>query len=106
MSKSTAFASEQSLTLRMGSSKSFGTTVKRFDPNQDFKELFSREPGPGSYSIMSTTADSVISGSATLNPLNTFNAQGTGNGFVSKSDRFAIAGLLQNNDPKINVAPG
>ena len=47
---------------KFSNSKSFGTTVKRFDPNQDFKELFSRDPGPGSYSIMSTAADSVISG--------------------------------------------
>lgn len=35
-----------------------------------------------------------------------FNIQGAGNGFVSKADRFAIAGLEVDNDPKINVAPG
>lgn len=74
---------------------SFGTTVKRFDPNQDFKELFSRDPGPGSYSVISSTGDSVINGSVQ------FNTQGTGNGFVSKSDRFAIAGMTQQSDPKI-----
>lgn len=64
--------------------------MKRFDPNQDFKELFSRDPGPGSYSVISSAADSVISGVTTIN---SFNTQGTGNGFVSKSDRFAIAGM-------------
>jgi hypothetical protein len=77
--------------------------VKRFDPNQDFKELFSRDPGPGSYSVISSAADSVISGA---NSIVSFNTQGTGNGFVSKADRFATAGLQQTFDPKINVAPG
>ena len=80
--------------------RSFNTTEKRFDPNHGFKELFNREPGPGSYSVISTAADSVISGGIS------FNTQGTGNGFVSKSDRFAIAGMETNNDPKINVGPG
>lgn len=73
--------------------------MHRFDPNQDFKELFSREPGPGSYSIISTAADSVISGVS-------HNIQGTGNGFVSKADRFSKAGMEQSNDPKINIGPG
>ena len=64
--------------------------MKRFDPKQDFKELFSRDPGPGSYSVISNAADSVISGA---NSIVSFNTQGTGNGFVSKADRFANAGL-------------
>ena len=94
MSKSTAFSSEQSTILRekVVRQKSFNTTVKRFDPNQDFKELFSRDPGPGSYSVISSAADSVISGG--MQSVSSFNMQGTGNGFVSKSDRFAIAGLM------------
>jgi hypothetical protein len=70
MSKSTAFSSEASTSTiggsfgntsdKLRSQKSFGTTVKRFDPNQDFKELFCRDPGPGAYSVISSAADSVI----------------------------------------------
>jgi hypothetical protein len=29
-----------------------------------------------------------------------------GNGFVSKADRFATAGMEQTSDPKINLGPG
>ena len=70
MSRSTAFSSEQSTTLIKDANRQtqpFSSTVKRFDPNQDFKELFSREPGPGAYSIISTAADSVISGYSSHN---------------------------------------
>jgi len=45
--------------------------VKRFDPKQDFKELFSRDPGPGSYSVISNAADSVISGANSIVSFNT-----------------------------------
>ena len=103
MSRSTAFSSEQSTTLIKDANRQtqpFSSTVKRFDPNQDFKELFSREPGPGAYSIISTAADSVISG------YSSHNIQGTGNGFVSKADRFSKAGMEQSSDPKINLGPG
>lgn len=40
--------------------KSFGATSKRFDTNFDMKELFNREPGPGTYSV--STADSSMMG--------------------------------------------
>lgn len=105
MSKSTAFSSEASIMSattqqRYSQQQSFGTTVKRFNANQDFKELFSRDPGPGCYSVISSTGGSVINGQMQ------FNTQGTGNGFVSKSDRFAIAGMTLSSDPKILVGPG
>jgi hypothetical protein len=67
--------------------------------------LFNREPGPGSYSVTTPQTDSVISGTATSVATH-FNIQGAGNGFVSKADRFATAGLETDHDPKINVAPG
>ena len=67
--------------------------------------MFNRDPGPGSYTVISSQADSIISGTATSMPAH-FNIQGAGNGFVSKADRFAIAGLEVDHDPKINVAPG
>lgn len=67
--------------------------------------MFNRDPGPGSYTVVSAQADSVISGTATSVPTH-FNIQGVGNGFVSKADRFATNGLEIDHDPKINVAPG
>lgn len=108
MSKSTAFSSEKSTTFKERlhqTAKSFGTTVKRFDPQHEFKELFSRDPGPGQYSVISTAVDSAISGSAQAT-VKSFNTQGSGNGFVSKAERFAINGIEPAVDPKINVAPG
>ena len=103
MSKSTAFSSEQGSTYLLRDShrqtQPFSSAVHRFDPNQDFKELFNREPGPGAYSVISSAADSVITGMS-------HNVQGTGNGFVSKADRFSKAGMEQSSDPKINLGPG
>ncbi len=65
MSRSTAFSSEGSTFLKGSpSAQPFNSTVKRFGPAQDFKEMFNRDPGPGQYSVISTAADSMISGSA------------------------------------------
>lgn len=44
--------------------KSFGATSKRFDTKFEMKELFNREPGPGTYSV--STADSSILGSQSV----------------------------------------
>ena len=38
------------------SNKAFNTTVKRFDAKLEMKELFNRDPGPGTYSV--STAES------------------------------------------------
>jgi len=51
------------------------------------RELFNKEPGPGSYSL-STAESSVMVGSTASQ-----STKGLGNGFVSKTDRFKETGM-------------
>ncbi|CDW91055.1 UNKNOWN [Stylonychia lemnae] len=80
--------------------KSFNATNKRFDTNQEMKELFNKDPGPGSYSL-STAESSVMTGSTASQ-----STKGVGNGFVSKTERFKETGMHQIIDPLITVGPG
>jgi hypothetical protein len=59
------------------------------------KELFSRDPGPGTYSA-TTAADSVMGASTTSN-----STQGFGSGFISKQERFKKMPMEYVVDPMI-----
>ena len=80
--------------------RSFLSTEKRFDQNYEMKEIFNKDPGPGTYSN-STAESSVMTGISSQT-----NTQGYGNGFVSKTERFKEMPMNQTKDPQITVGPG
>jgi len=57
--------------------QSFGTTSRRFDVKTDIKEVFNRDPGPGSYKVPNNQTNQESS-----------SIKGFGNGFVSAAQRF------------------
>jgi hypothetical protein len=65
------------------------------------KELFNKDPGPGTYSV--STADTSIMGAISTTSHST---KGLGNGFISKTDRFKEMPMNQVIDPLITVGPG
>eukprot|EP00347_Sterkiella_histriomuscorum_P014154 403361955 len=88
-------------TLNHTSNKSFNATGKRFDTTYEMKELFNKDPGPGTYSI--STADTSVMGGSSVASQST---KGVGNGFVSKTQRFKEMAMNQIIDPLITVGPG
>ena len=64
------------------------------------KELYNRDPAPGSYSV-STAETSMLSTTAAIQ-----NSRGYGNGFVSKNNRFTQLPIERERDPSILIGPG
>lgn len=52
------------------------------------KELFNKDPGPGTYSV--STAETSVMGATSAS----FSNQGFGNGFISKTDRFREIAMI------------
>ena len=63
------------------------------------KEIFNKEPAPGSYSL-STTDTSKMSQTPSMSN------RGYGNGFVSSNHRFAKLPVDRERDPEILIGPG
>ena len=92
-------------TSKLNKKHAFGSSIKRFDSNQDFKKVFNTEPGPGSYLNIEDVKRSLTLTNDTTVTTRNHNASGAHNysttgsnsyidrqgsvpGFGSKDERF------------------
>ena len=70
----------------------------------DLKELYNKDPGPGTYSENASTIESSMQ--SQMSRLVGLNGQVQDKIFVSHQKRFVQDTDMLTNDPRINVGPG
>ena len=81
----------------------FGSKEQRFG-QMELKELYNRDPGPGTYSENASTIESSLA--STMQKMVGLNGQFFDKDFTSKQKRFVQEADMLTSDPRINVGPG
>ena len=70
----------------------------------ELKELYNKDPGPGTYSESASTIESSLASQMTK--MVGLNGQVFNQNFTSKQKRFVQESDMLTTDPRINVGPG
>lgn len=81
----------------------FGAKEQRFG-QMELKELYNKDPGPGTYSENASTIESSMASQMTK--MIGLNGQVFQQNFTSKQKRFVQDSDMLTSDPRINVGPG
>ena len=82
----------------------FGAREKRFANNTDLKELYNKDPGPGTYGEKARMIESNLAES--MAKLKDLKGDKIEMEFISKQKRFIKDADMLDHDPTINVGPG
>lgn len=81
----------------------FGSKEQRFG-QMELKELYNKDPGPGTYSENASTIESSLA--STMQKMVGLNGNFFEKDFTSKQKRFVQEADMLTSDPRINVGPG
>ena len=82
----------------------FGSKDQRFAGNLELKELYNKDPGPGTYSEDASTIASSLN--SQMEKLKGLEGQNIEQNFTSKQKRFQLIPEMLTSDPRIQVGPG